>query len=183
MNKKLHKFIFKAGLILVGIILLSLPYGCNKESTQIEHLLVGKPAPDFSLKDTEGKTVQLKDFAGKIIVLNFFATWCPPCRKGIPDFIELYKQYESQGVVIIGISLDIISALGDTSPLINFMKKEGMNYPVLLGNKEVTKAYGKISAIPNTFIIDKKGIIRKAYIGYQPKYVIESDIKTLLAEQ
>ncbi|MCX7766948.1 MAG: TlpA family protein disulfide reductase [Candidatus Sumerlaeia bacterium] len=182
MDKKLYKFISRAGLILLGIILLGLPYGCSKPSEEAE-LFKEKPAPDFTLMDTEGKKVSLKDFAGKIIVLNFWATWCPPCRAEIPDFIELYKQYESQGVVFIGISLDTGSASGNTDVVIPFIKKVGINYPVLLGNEEVTKTYGGVTAIPTTFIIDKKGIIRKKYVGYRPKEVFENDIKTLLAQE
>lgn len=179
MNKKLNNAVLKSVVIL---ILLCISSGCIRKSIKIR-FEEEKLAPDFYLKDTKGKVVQLKDFAGKIIVLNFFATWCPPCRREIPEFIELYKEYESKGVVIIGISLDIASGRGNKNALLNFIEKEGVNYPILLGDRDVADAYGGIPTIPRTFIIDKKGIIRKEYKGYQKSSVIEGDIKTLLAEQ
>jgi len=118
-------------------------------------------APDFTLQDINGNEVTLSDFKGKVVVLNFWATWCPPCRKEIPVFIELYKKYKDEGLVIIGISLD----REGKRVLIPFVKKFGINYPVLIGTKKVVDAYGGIRGIPTTFIIDKKGKIRKKHIG------------------
>ncbi len=138
-----------------------------------------RPAPDFELPDVNGKKVRLSDFKGKIIILNFWATWCPPCRAEIPGFIELYKKYKDKGVEIIGISLDE----GGLKDVIPFMKEFGINYRILLGNYKVTQDYGGIRGIPTTFVIDRKGSIRAKYVGYRPKEVFERDIIMLLNEK
>lgn len=138
-----------------------------------------KPAPDFELPDVNGKKVRLSDFKGKVIILDFWATWCPPCRAEIPGFIELYNKYKDKGVVIIGISLDE----GGVKDVLPFMKEFGINYHILIGNYKVTQDYGGIRGIPTTFVIDKKGNIRAKYVGYRPKEVFERDIIMLLNEK
>ncbi len=138
-----------------------------------------KPAPNFELPDVNGKKVRLSDFKGKVIILDFWATWCPPCRAEIPGFIELYNKYKDKGVVVIGISLDE-GGLRDVLP---FIREFGVNYPILIGNYKVTQDYGGIRGIPTTFVIDKKGNIRAKYVGYRPKEVFERDIIMLLNEK
>ena len=135
-----------------------------------------KKASDFNLTDLDGKTVKLSDFKDKIIILDFWATHCPPCRKGIPDFIKLYNKYKSNGLVIIGISLDRGGAKG----VKRFCQSKGVNYPIVIGNYEVTKSYGGIRYIPTTFIIDKNKNIIKKFVGYTSMSVFESEIKKLL---
>jgi thiol-disulfide isomerase/thioredoxin len=138
-----------------------------------------KPAPNFELPDVNGRKVRLSDFKGKVIILDFWATWCPPCRAEIPGFIELYKKYKDKGVEIIGISLDE----GGVRDVLPFMKEFGINYTILIGNYKVTQDYGGIRGIPTTFVIDKKGNIRAKYVGYRPKEVFERDIIMLLNEK
>ena len=133
-----------------------------------------KKAPYFELKELKGKTVCLTDFVGKVIILDFWATWCPPCKKEIPDFIELYKQYSKRGVTIVGIALDEYEAVK------NFHSENKINYPILLGTDEVVKLYGGIRGIPTTFVIDKDGTIRQRYEGYRPKDLFEKEIKAAL---
>jgi len=136
------------------------------------------PAPSFTLQDLNGKTVSLSDFQGKVVVLDFWATWCPPCVMEIPHFIELYEQYKDQGFAIVGISLD----RGGISVVKSFAQKYRVNYPILMTDGQVDKAYGGIPSIPTTFVIDSAGNIRQKYVGYQEKAVFEADIKALLAE-
>ena len=133
-------------------------------------------APDVSLFDMDGNTVQLSDFKGKVIILNFFASWCPPCRQEIPDFIELQTQYAGQGFVMIGVSL---TPADNVKP---FAEKMGINYTVLIGDDKAQAAYGLIRSIPTTFLIDKEFNIAQKYIGYRPREVFESGIKELLSK-
>ncbi|HEY9857585.1 MAG TPA: TlpA disulfide reductase family protein [Stenomitos sp.] len=121
-----------------------------------------KEAPDFSLPRTgDGKTVKLSDFKGKVRIVNFWATWCPPCRAEIPHFVSMYKDLKGKGVEIIGISLD---QKGDAA-VAPFVKENKMNYPVLLGDENVVSAYGGIRGIPTTFIVDRQGRIVKKFVG------------------
>ena len=138
----------------------------------------GKPAPAFTLQDLNGKNVSLADFRGKVVVLDFWATWCPPCVKEIPHFVELHEQYKDKGVEIVGISLD----QAGVSVVKAFVQKYQINYPILMTDGKVDKAFGGILGIPTTFVIDSVGNIRQKYVGYRDKAVFETDIKTLLAE-
>ena len=133
-------------------------------------------APDFTLPTTDGKTIKLSDLKGKVVIVDFWATWCPPCRKGIPDLIELKKKYGSKGLEVIGISLDTETK----GQVAGFVKTNGMNYPVVYGNQTVTQLYGGIEAIPTTFVIDKQGKIVANYQGLMPSSTYENHIKKLL---
>ena len=133
-------------------------------------------APDFTLLQLDGESFTLSSLKGKVIILDFWATWCPPCRKGIPDFIDLQEEYKEQGLEIVGVLLD----QGKKSSLESKVEKMGINYIVVLGGREVTQAYGGVRAIPTTFIIDKDGNIIKKFVGYTPMSTFESEIKKLL---
>jgi cytochrome c biogenesis protein CcmG/thiol:disulfide interchange protein DsbE len=133
-------------------------------------------APDFKLQSTEGKSIKLSDFKGKVVIVDFWATWCPPCRKGIPDLIDLKKKYGSKGFEVIGVSVD-----SDTKDkVIPFIKENGMNYPVVYSESNVLELYGGIHNIPTSFVIDKKGKIVASYVGLTPKATYEDHIKKLL---
>jgi cytochrome c biogenesis protein CcmG/thiol:disulfide interchange protein DsbE len=131
-------------------------------------------APGFALPNLNGKTVSLADFRGKVVVLDFWATWCPPCRREIPDFINLQTEYGSQGLQVVGIALD------EPEKVQTFARQNGMNYPVLLGSDEVSMRYGGIEGIPTTFIIDRSGKIANRFEGFRPRAVFEEEIKKLL---
>ncbi len=133
-------------------------------------------APDFLLKTSSGKSIALSKLKGKIVVVNFWATWCGPCRAEIPGFIEVYQKYRSKGLEIVGISLDQ-GGWNDVEP---FVKKFNISYPVVLGNEHVAEQYGNIDAIPTTFIIDKNGKIVNRHIGYLKKEDFEKEIKSYL---
>lgn len=134
-------------------------------------------APSFTLKDLNGENVSLSDFKGKMVILDFWATWCPPCVAEIPHFIELYEQYKDQGFAMVGISLD----REGVDVVKSFVQKYGINYPILMSDGQVAQAYGGITSIPTTFVIDSANNIRRKYIGYRDKSVFEADIKTFLA--
>ena len=134
-------------------------------------------AADFTLPSVvDGKPVTLSSFKGKVIILNFWATWCPPCRMELPDFVQLYAAYKDKGLVIVGVGLDE----GGAEVINKFMQKQPLNYPVLAGNKDVTKAYGGIQGIPTTFIIDKDGNIKNKIVGARTKEFFEKEIKKYL---
>lgn len=135
-----------------------------------------RKAADFALKTLDGKTVKLSDYKGKIVIIDFWATWCPPCRKGIPDLVEIQKQYK-ENVVVIGISLDQENTIKDLAP---FIKQYGINYPVVLGDQKVVMDYGNIQAIPTSFIVDQAGNIVDTHVGLVPKSTYTSKIDKLL---
>ncbi len=119
------------------------------------------PAPVWKLKDVDGKVVSSADFKGKVVVIDFWATWCPPCREEIPGYVELQKKYGKDGLVIIGVSLD------QKGPEVvkSFMAKMGINYPIVMADEETPAAFGGVEAIPTTFIIDRAGMIRDRKVG------------------
>ena len=133
-------------------------------------------APEWQLRDLTGRSVKLSDFKGKVVILDFWATWCPPCRKEIPGFIDLQKKYVDKGLVVVGVSLDEQGA-AIVQP---FVKQLGMTYPVVIGDGQVVAAYGGIEAIPTTFIIDRQGKVVTGHQGYADPAAFEADIKPLL---
>ena len=136
---------------------------------------IGQPAFDFELKDSKGKTVKLSDFKGKVVVLDFWATWCPPCRKEIPGFVTLHNTYQEKGVEVVGVSLD-----RSWAPVEPFMREYRISYTILLGDQKLTEMYGGFTGIPTTFIIDRNGIIRDVHTGYMPESTFVEAVKLLL---
>jgi thiol-disulfide isomerase/thioredoxin len=124
------------------------------------------------------QTVRLSDFKGKVRIVDFWATWGPPCRAEIPHFQALYEKYQKQGMVVVGIALDQEGA----EAVQPFVESVGMTYPVLLGDARTAQAYGGVPAIPTTFVIDRGGRIYRKYEGYQERAVFEKDVQELLKE-
>ncbi|MBA7465960.1 Thiol-disulfide oxidoreductase ResA [subsurface metagenome] len=180
---KMKKALQKGLIILVLLVIWASGCGVETEIEEIgelEEVIITEKewgdAPDFTLPDLEGNSLTLSDFKGRVIILNFWATWCPPCRKEIPDFVELYEKYKDEGLLIIGVNLD----RGDSRTVKQFSKNYKINYPIVLGNVNVTQDYGGIRGIPTTFVIDRKGNIKKKYVGYRPKATFEGVVKILL---
>ena len=132
-------------------------------------------AANFILPDLDGNLIRFSDLKGKVIILDFWATWCPPCRDELPHFKSLYQQYQGQGLEIVGIALD----QGGVRVVKPFIEDNEITYTILISNQEVTEAYGGIRGIPTTFIIDRQGRIIEKYVGYRDKEVFESAIKQL----
>ena len=114
----------------------------------------GSKAPDFTLEDLAGKPLQLSRYSGKVVVLDFWATWCGPCRTAIPRFIALQNRYGSRGLQVIGLSLD-----DSSTPVRKLYQQLGMNYPVALADAALAERYGGILGLPVTFVIDREGRI------------------------
>jgi peroxiredoxin len=127
-------------------------------------------APAFEVKDLGGQTLSLDQFKGHVLVLNFWATWCPPCREEIPDFISVYNQYKSRGLAMIGLSVDRLSA----ADLSAFVKDNGITYPVALATQKIIADFEPGQYIPATIVIDKKGIIRSKHVGTLDRESLES---------
>ena len=130
---------------------------------------------DFTLKDLSGKEVSLSDFAGNIIVLNFWATWCPPCKAEIPDFVEVYNAYKDKGVSFIGVSVD-----EDFDALKNFVSDNQINYVIVNDPNSAVSNYWGINAIPTTFFLDEEGKVLDSVVGQVPKENLISVIENLL---
>lgn len=136
-------------------------------------------APQWSLKDLDGKVVSSVDLKGKVVVIDFWATWCPPCRDEIPGYVELQKQYGKDGLVIVGASAD------EAGPAVvkDFAKKMGINYTMLMADEAVSSAFGGIEALPTTFLIDRNGQIRDRKVGKEHKAEYEQKILAVLNEK
>ena len=129
-------------------------------------------APDFELKDINGNAVNLSDYKGKVIILDVWATWCPPCKAEIPSFIELQDEF-ADDIVVIGVSLD----QAGPQAVEPFAKEWGINYPVLYGfGSSVPQLYGGVQGIPTTFVIDRDFKLQRKYVGYTDHEVFEADI-------
>jgi len=136
-------------------------------------------APAWELKDVNGAMVRSTQFAGKVLVVDFWATWCPPCRAEIPGYTELQKKYGKDGFVIVGISLDqagpeVVKA---------FAGKNAVNYPLVMGDDVVVGAFGGVEAIPTTFLIDRNGQIRDRKMGAEDTADYEKKILAVLQEK
>ena len=150
----------------------------NLEAAQRTCEANGKTADlNFTVKDINGKDVALSAFKGSVILLDFWATWCPPCKKEIPGFIGLYNAYKPRGFVVLGVSVD-----ESNSDVKKFIKQYKMNYPVLAGyeREDLQKAYAPMPGFPTTFLIARDGSICFQHTGFTPLEEFESRIKSLL---
>lgn len=133
-------------------------------------------APAWKLKDLDGKEVSSADLEGKVVLIDFWATWCPPCRMMIPGMVELQEKYKEKGFAIVGISLD----QGGAEVVKAFNQEFKVNYTSLMGNEEVVRAFGGVRGIPTSFLIDREGRIVNKHVGFVSKENLEAEIKPLL---
>jgi len=174
------------GRVLIGailaIILASGLYFINRywisPAVQTQAMTGGDhpAAPAISLTDIDGKRLDLADYKGKVVVLDFWATWCGPCREEIPGFTVLQQKYANQGFSVIGISMD-----DEPGPVVQFYKEFKMNYPVAVGNQRIGELYGGIFGLPTTFLIGRDGRIYIKHTGGINPAIIEGEVQQLLA--
>jgi thiol-disulfide isomerase/thioredoxin len=168
MNRSHHRL---AGVVLVLVLLPLWLAGCggggNKSSSS---------AYDFTLPDLDGRQVSFSDYQGKVIMVNFWAPWCGPCRMETPDLIALFEQYQEQGFQILGVA---VAFRGEQS-VRDFAGESSITYPVLFGNDGLVRQYGGFRGIPCTFLFSRDGKLYRKYEGMRPRNVFEQDIKALL---
>ena len=151
----------KSKLLMAAFVILSV--------TACTYGQAGNKAPDFSLTGLDGSSISLEEIKGNVIFINFWATWCPPCRQEIPGFIELYEKYKEDGMVIVGVSLD----RGGPDVVKEFMIEYSISYPMAMATQELYEAYQPGQYIPTTFVVDRQGTIRDKHVGYMSKEMME----------
>jgi len=172
------KFVPTALAVAMAASLIALA-GCNSTTVRaaVKSDKERKAAPDFALKDADGKTVHLSDYKGKVVLLDFWATWCAPCKIEIPWFMEFEQQYKDKGFAVLGVSMDE-DGWTVVKPYLQQLK---INYRIVLGNDKVGDAYGGVDSLPTTLLIDRQGRIAATHVGLSGgKEDFQNDIVHLL---
>jgi peroxiredoxin len=166
-------------IVVAGMLFFGFHFARRSASAHGPRIGKSTPAPDFTLPTLDGKSVTLSDLRGKAVLLNFWATWCGPCKIETPWLVDLQNQYGPQGLQVIGVE----AGDDDKKEIEQFAKDMGMNYPILLGKESVGDAYGGVPALPETFFIGRDGKIVDKIMGLESKSEIEGAIKRALNTQ
>jgi thiol-disulfide isomerase/thioredoxin len=166
-------------VVAAGMLFFGFHMARRSNDPPMARITKSSPAPDFTLDTLEGKSMRLSDLRGKAVLLNFWATWCGPCKIEMPWFVELQKQYGDQGLQIIGVAMDD----SGKDEIAKFAKEMGVNYPVLLGKEAVGDEYGGVPALPESFFIGRDGKIVDRIIGLEGRAEIEDAVKEALHTQ
>jgi cytochrome c biogenesis protein CcmG, thiol:disulfide interchange protein DsbE len=158
---------------LAALLILGIASGAVAQSKT--QSLVNRKAPEFAQRDLNGQTINLARLRGKVVLLNFWATWCAPCLTEMPAFAAWQRQYGQQGLTVVGISMD-----DEDVPVRKMVKKLGVDYPVAMGNAALGERYGGVLGLPMTFLIDRNGIVRARFQGEADLKKIEASLKGLL---
>jgi thiol-disulfide isomerase/thioredoxin len=165
--------------LLLGLCLVGLA-GCNQHSVsppkQIAAGEIGSNLPDFSVKDLQGHPLSSADLRGKVVLIDFWATWCQPCKKEMPGYQSLADRYGSRGFVVIGFKFD---TMPDAEDPIQFAKKIGVRYPLAVATDDLKQRFGGIEGLPTTLLYDSQGVLRLKVIGFEYTDAIESALKPL----
>ena len=157
--------------LLVGFMLLTTPGNPDHHAGP----LIGQPAPETTGTTADGKKINLADFKGKVVVVNFWATWCQPCRQEIPAFVKLEQKYRDKGVVFLGMVVN-----DDLEKAAAFAKEQSMVWPHIPASQELAKHYGGVEGVPETFVISRQGTIAADIKGITDETVLETEITNQL---
>src|SRR5580704_9730284 len=171
-------------LLLLTIAAVGLA-GCNQHPASLpapkENVIaageIGSRLPDFSVKDLQGREISSTDLRGKVVLIDFWATWCQPCKKEMPGYQKLLDRYGSRGFAVVGFKLDTMRDMED--PVL-FAKTIGVRYPLAVAADDLKQKFGGIEGIPTTMLYDRQGTLRKKVIGFEYTDVFESELKPLL---
>jgi thiol-disulfide isomerase/thioredoxin len=159
--------------------------GCDQHSTSrpqpkqdvIAAGEIGSRLPEFSVEDLQGREISTADLRGKVVLIDFWATWCQPCKKEMPGYQKLVDRYGSRGFAVVGFKLDTMRDMED--PVL-FAKRIGVRYPLAVAADDLKQKFGGIEGIPTTMLYDRRGILRKKVIGFEYTDTFESELKPLL---
>lgn len=138
---------------------------------------IGSQLPEFSVKDLQGREISSIDLRGKVVLIDFWATWCPPCKKEMPGYQALLDKYGSRGFVVVGFKSDMMA---DTENPVSFAKRLGVHYPLAIASEDLQRKFGGIEGLPTTMLYGRQGVLRHKVIGFEYTDVIESEVKPLL---
>ncbi len=150
----------------------------SADSADADSGVISGTAPAWELPLIGGGTLSSAELKGKIVVIDFWATWCPPCRAEVPGYVKLQDAFRDKGVVLVGISLD--QGANAEDKVVKFMEQNDINYPIVMGNPEVTEAFGGVDSIPTTFVVDRDGQLVNRKVGYKPTSYFEELLAGLL---
>ena len=145
-------------------------------ASTVAHAQEAQKAPPLALKDIRGRTVRLSDYKGRVVLLNFWATWCPPCRAEMPDLVKMQREYAKQGLQVVGVTYPPETV----SRVRRFARRLGVNYPIALGTKEIKSLFARTDTLPVTVVIDRDGNIRDTIEGIMLPEEFEQKVKPLL---
>ena len=165
-------------LIIVGFV------GCGRQSTappppvpEIPSGEIGSRLPDFTADGLLGQKISSADFHGKVVLIDFWATWCQPCKQEMPGYQKLQDRYGSQGFVVIGLKFDTMM---DSEDPVKFAKRIGVRYPLAVATENLRQKFGNIQGLPTTLLYDRQGILKKKVIGFEYTDAFETDLKPLI---
>lgn len=174
-----NRLIFTSSILIILSLSLFMACGESKSNTETaakENSTSTESEEGFSLTLLDGKKLTLNDLKGKAVIIDVWDTWCPPCKKEIPHFIELYDEYKDKGLEIVGVA----GGRYGKEAVEKFVVDHGVNYLNAMLDQQFMDSYGPIQGIPTTFVLDKEGNVKQKYVGYKEKAVFEADIKAIL---
>jgi len=173
--RRSHSDLKRIVVLVIGMALLFGLDSARPASAQTQDPAAYGGAPNFSRVDLDHKHVNLSAYRGKVVLLNFWATWCAPCLSEVPRFAEWQQKYGPRGLQVVGVSMD-----DEEPPVRAFYQKHGLNYPVVMGDETLGELYGGVLGLPVTFLIDRNGKIRFKHEGVTDLEIIKSEIQKLL---